>query len=188
VIQSSTVFQTEDDINFWNEVLDLLCGLAKSVQWIREECGLVLCDSIKTLSTLSFAHLFVQSCLFKLQDSGLLKSPEGVAVWLTVQKSIPTFKGFPNDVWIENNPIDPRNRRELSKAMREQNVPDIDDPQGLESPGFWQQSIHFSWALVLQQGMSEDPEVRLGYDKFRDLWIGLVDGESIRNLGVDLFG
>jgi DNA polymerase phi len=177
------VFQTADDINLWNEVLDLLCGLSKSVQWIREECGLVLCDSIKALSTLSLGSSFLQSCLFKLHDSGLLKSPEGVAVWLTVQKSTPTFNGFPKDVWIENHPNDPRNRRELSKAMREQYEADVDETQGLERSGFWQQSIHFSWALVLQQGMSEGSEVRQSYDKFRDLWIGLVDGESTRKLG-----
>jgi DNA polymerase phi len=166
------VFQTDGDISLWNDILDLLCHLAKSVPWIREECGLVLCDTIKTLAALPFCPLFIQSCLDKLQTLGLLRSPEGVAIWLTVQKDIPTFTNFPKDVWIGDSPIDPRNRRDLSNAMREHYEASPESTKDLDNSGFWQQSVHFTWTIVLQQGMNENP------DEFRDLWMGLVDGES----------
>ena len=139
---------------------------------------MVLCDCVDDLSKRSFGSLFVEACANKLQRSNLIKSPEGVALWLTIQVKFPTFEKFPPDTWAHNDPLHPQNRVELSKAMREQY--EARDGEGQESlkGGFWQQSVHFSWILLLQTSIAASSEDGSRYKQFDDVWRNLVDGVS----------
>jgi DNA polymerase phi len=156
-------------------VLDLISNLATSVPWLREECGMVLCDGVGDLTNLPLGSFFVQACVNKLQYHKLIKSPEGVAVWLTIQTKFPNFKDFPHDVWANDDPLHPQNRSDLNRTMREQYESKDGDGQESLKSGFWQQSVHFSWILLLQTSITMSAKED-GYEKFDGIWRSLVDG------------
>lgn len=159
-------------------MLDLISNLAKSLPWLREECGMVLCDSVGDLSKLPFGSFFVEACADNLKRSNLIKSPEGIALWLTIQAKFPNFEKFPHNIWAYDDPLHPQNIIELSKAMREQYEPKDGDGQENLKAGFWQQSVHFSWVLLLQTSITSSSEEINQYKQFDDVWKSLVDGMS----------
>jgi DNA polymerase phi len=163
-------------------VLDLVCVLANNVPWLRQECGLLLCDAVKGLSAeIINSTRFLEPVLDKLAVHKLVRTPEGVAVWLTVRSSFPEFDEYPMKVWKNNNPLHPLERASLAKVMRENYVQDEgeDKNANAKNTGSWQQSLHFAWIVVFDKAIEyaekEDPSGEPNEDTFKDIWIELAD-------------
>lgn len=143
---------------------------------------MVLCDSINELSKSDHANLFARTCLEQLESHGLTRSPEGVAVWLAIQSKLPLFNAFPSNGWLRNDPLHRDNSAELNRAMREQFYnTEVEKKDSIKS-GFWQQSVHFAWHMVLQTSMDRSRNLQDGCVSFGDLWRSLVDGRSLTAL------
>jgi DNA polymerase phi len=173
IFQSDICVQNEDDLTTWSEIVELVVLLSKSIPWIREEAGVVLCDAIKRLSQSSFAPSFVSTCFQIVQKSQLIDSPEGVAIWLTVQSQVPTFKDYPKEIWAHHNPLHRDNASKLNRIMREQ-YREQDAPKG-DTPktGFWQQSVSFTWSVVIEAAIEADKTL----ETFEFTWKNIIDGD-----------
>ncbi|KAF2670802.1 hypothetical protein BT63DRAFT_385205 [Microthyrium microscopicum] len=183
MIESSILRQAKS-MELLDQVLEIVFNLAKSVSWIREECGMVIVEAIKTASQEKDSAKFIQICVEKLASGAILKTPEGVAIWLTAQttKGNSTLK-FPASAWIHDDPLHADNRSQLLKAMRDQidTKQPVDSENGKAKSGHWQQSVNFSWEVVLARAIEvSDPEdtdspKEAEANKFRSIWTGLVD-------------
>lgn len=174
ILQSDVCLQKEGDLEAWSDNIELVAILAKSTPWIREETGIVFCDAIKKLPQVSFAPSYVKSCFNILQQYQLIDSPEGVAIWLTVQLQIPSFKDYPKGIWAHHDPLHKENMSKLNQTMREQyREQDIAKADSLKA-GFWQQSVSFSWSVVLEAAIAADA----GLKTFDLTWRNIVDGST----------
>jgi DNA polymerase phi len=172
IFQSDICLQSEDGLETWSENVELVALLSKSIPWIREEAGVVLCDAIKKLSPVSFAPLFATACFKIIQQAQLIDSPEGVAIWLTVQSQVPVFKDYPKGIWAHHNPLHRENVARLNKIMREQyREQDAPKGDGLKA-GFWQQSVSFTWSVVLEAAIETDKTL----ETFDFTWRNIIDG------------
>jgi DNA polymerase phi len=161
--------------------------LANDVPWLREECGLLLCDAVKGLSTEIMDSIrFIGPILDKLTAQKLVRTPEGVAVWLTVRSRFPEFNEYPKKVWKDNNPLHSLERTSLAKVMRENYVQDQgeDKNANAKKTGSWQQSLHFAWIVVFDKAIEyaekENPSVEPDEKFFKEIWIEITDSACSR--------
>ena len=85
-----------------------------------------------------------------LAEHQLVRSPEGVAVWLQVEQLFPKCK-LPTDVWGHMHPLARKDITILAKVMNDARPqrPDNAD-RGPQGSAGWSPSLHFAWDIVLQ--------------------------------------
>jgi DNA polymerase phi len=171
---------------YWPNILDEIFKLAREIPWLREECGMMMCEFVNNsipLETENFA--FVKEILVKLESHKLSKTPEGVALWLSVQSRFPDVE-TPDDVWKKGDPLCTKERSRLSETMRqsveqEPVVQDEDRTKGKKQnkkepkvkTGTWQHKPNFAWDVVLQEAIKQKPKA----SRFKQFWIEIIDSE-----------
>jgi DNA polymerase phi len=144
--------------------------LAMKTPWIREEVGMMLGSAANKLDPTLTEH--VAALLNDLNAKNLLKTPEGVAIWLSAQSKFPDFKGLPTGVWLENNPLHLSNGRDLRNAMldvhHDANV--RNGKQDRVKGSVWKQTVHFAWPTVFDFARKHEDR-----ENFKRLWHELVD-------------
>ncbi|KAF2421861.1 hypothetical protein EJ08DRAFT_490206 [Tothia fuscella] len=186
LLQSAALLQTESaKSDYWPGVLDEIYKLAGDVPWLREECGMMMCEFIKnSISPHTVNQVFAKEILIKLESHKLSKTPEGVAIWLSVQSRFPEMD-LPDGVWRKADPLCSKERSNLSEAMRqsvEQEPVVIEEkkgPKGKKSRknepkvknGTWQHKPNFAWDVVLLEAIKQKPKA----SKFKQFWIELID-------------
>ena len=156
--------------------------LARDVPWIRQECGMMLCDFIQNLEpSEQGAVTYADAILEELVASGLAKTPEGVAIWLTV-RSKDLKVSFPAHTWHRNDPLCSKERQTLAAALKEKSQGSDSDanPTHLVKSGTWQANVNFAWltvldALLLRCSGDDDAPDSADVDRFRKSWIEIVD-------------
>jgi DNA polymerase phi len=187
VIESGATFT---DKNVWTNALSDVMDLAVKTPWLREECGVVLIDAIRAAAPREDSSELANVCLQMLVDKKLSRTPEGVAIWITVQTTCPKFSNFPAKGWEHDEPLHEDNRRSLFKTMREQFNQKHDDDEKDDDPnkikgGFWQQSVHTAWEVVLARaielsGVNSNAATEIPKkNSFVQLWNNLVDGKFL---------
>ena len=128
-------------------LIGLICTVATKKPWLRQQCGLVLYKSITKRNT-SAAGLILEI----LHEHKLIRSPEGVAIWLAVQQEVPDAK-FPKDVWKHDNPLHKKETVLLAKVMRDATPKNDEEVEPKQSQGsaIWQARLHFAWIPVLRK-------------------------------------
>lgn len=127
------------------------------------------------------AAVYADAILEELVANGLAKTPEGVAIWLAV-RSKGLKASFPTNIWHENDPLCPKERRALAGALREKSHGSDSDtnPTHLFKPGSWQANVNFAWHKVLEalllrcHGADDDPG-SADVDYFAKSWIEIID-------------
>jgi DNA polymerase phi len=137
---------SDDDIKL---VFDAIADLAAHKQWLRTECAAGLCNYLESddlAGTISEeAKILLDSWLQK----GLLKSPEGVALFLLCKKRFPTVK-LPKNCWHNNDPFSPQERPVLTKILLQNSIDEDDGSKnGVKASGARQSSPNFAWTVVL---------------------------------------
>jgi DNA polymerase phi len=161
-----------NDFESWTKVLDIITVQAKTTAWLKEENGMTIYTTVKRTD---LSSELLQSCFKHLQDKHLIKSPEGVAIWLRVQESYPEFKSYPAGIWAHNDPLHHDNLAELSSAMRElsPSKTTVNGDHGQAKQGVWKQQLHFAWGVLfhyaIKRCVDSDGDKKSIKD-FRKLW------------------
>ena len=128
--------------------------------------------------------IYVETAVELLCSNDLARSPEGVAIWLTVKDLFPAAK-LPSGVWQYDDPLHVKEKRTLSKVMKEAWVsdPSVEGLGNTRVPGVWNSKLHFAWDAILvrlysqgdnKAGKSAKPESTRA--SFIDFWTEVVDG------------
>lgn len=143
-VGSSAVVSSQEWQDFVAAVMALMC----EKQWLRRECGAMLYEYLVGVGKALPADR-LQTIVDALNANSLWKTPEGVAIWLTLTKSATKVK-LPKGVWQHNDPLAANERTVLTKVIQE--IP-IDDEQqgGKAGSGSRQTAPSFAWPVILSE-------------------------------------
>ncbi|KAH7058790.1 DNA polymerase phi-domain-containing protein [Macrophomina phaseolina] len=174
IIQSSILVQPNAPEECWANVLEQLFKLAREKPWLREECGMILCEAVKAIAQEKGQQRLVKQIVDGLCSDGLAKTPEGVSVWITVQREIPDME-LPQGVWHKEDPLSTKDRQTLANVMKENFTKTSDgaNETGKKVKGSSQTTtLSFSWDVVISaffQRHGDDPS------RFANFWADIVD-------------
>ncbi|ETN46571.1 uncharacterized protein HMPREF1541_00756 [Cyphellophora europaea CBS 101466] len=156
VIKSKILFADQDQTQ-WKRLLELVCQVAMKKPWLRQECGYVLCQ----LTDDDSEHLipFVEEIINTLNAHKLIRTPEGVAVWLMAKRSYPKAK-LSKHVWKHSHPLAKRDVQGLAEVMKNARSQQPDAEFGAQGSTSWNSSLHFAWKVVLNHFYEQFEEQR----------------------------
>ena len=174
----SRVLISSDSIEQWERVIGLVYELAMKKAWLREECGWVLREALLLLKPCANVFKHAQIVIDKLSASGLAKTPEGLALWVTAQFIYPDIQ-LPKHVWHHEDPLHRRERSNLARTLKEIYHRDgiKDTTKQTAEKGMWSSRIHFAWDVVFE-ALLDSSQNALKRLKFPDLWTEAVDGKQ----------
>lgn len=177
IMQSSIVIEPELSLECWNTLLDHVYGMARDIPWLREECGMVLVEAVRSLKAQTKYQKCVEEIIGRLSAFKLVSTPEGVAVWLTVQEHYE--KVLPDGVWHDKDPLSKKERTRLAKLLKENFQGDAEKgADDITKTAGANPNPSFAWDLVLAELLRRDERSKKdGKDKleFPQFWIDAVD-------------
>lgn len=181
IIKSSILFKPNVPNSEWTKLLDLIFDLSKKKPWIREECGWVVYRCVYDLAAHKADSKFVVAALERLSSFDLVRTPEGVAVWLAAKDLFPNAN-FPSKVWKHDDPLDAKERSQLAKVMKESSAADPENETQENKPnssGVWNSKLHFVWGAVLTR-VDASPKSKKGSSSrlsFVEFWTEVIDSK-----------
>lgn len=148
VLQSDILADaTEDNAKY---VFGAIAELAAHKDWLRSECGALLLEFLKTSEGSRMKDASVRILIDSWAAKNLIKTPEGVALWLTIKTTFPAVK-LPKGHWHHNNPLSAQDRPLLTKALLKTEVDADDQFNGptKKKSGTRQTMPHLAWAVIL---------------------------------------
>ncbi|KAJ4303541.1 ubiquitin C-terminal hydrolase Ubp14 [Kalmusia sp. IMI 367209] len=183
ILQSSILVEPELAMSSWNELLDLIYAMARDIPWLREECALILVQTIETLTTEAKLEPFVRALSERLVSYKLANTPEGIAIWLALQTKHEA--ALPANVWHDNDPLSTKNRPKLSKVLKGdiQNAPDSGTSDAIKSAAA-NANPQFAWTVILSKVLQIDNEAKVpqadaNKSQFGQLWLNIVDAQLL---------
>lgn len=180
-MQSSIVVEPELSLDCWNRLLDQVYRMARDIPWLREECGMVLVEAVRSLKGQSQYQKCAEEVLERLDAFKLGSTPEGVAVWLTVQASYPD--SLPESVWYNKDPLAKKERSRLAKILKEDfNKGESEDGKDeATKTGTTNPNPSFTWDLVFSEILRRDEHNKVDSKKteFSQFWMDTVDSECM---------
>lgn len=174
-MKSSILFSSEQRakqwaVGSWERLVEIVCGLATKKPWLREQCGWLFCGCMRFLSADFNRHLIQALARHKL-----LRTPEGVAVWLNQDNA--NMKTLRLDgLWKHGSPLARKGVSTLADIMKDAKPQQADSDRDEDSQGkaMWSPQLHFAWGLVLHVLYEEASDDRVS---FKDFWLRVVDRE-----------
>lgn len=189
LVQSSILTnpQVVSSSKCWVKVIDELLTISRDTPWLREECGLILCDSVEILRSDTHQEYAVK-LIERLIDCGFAKTAEGVAVWLAIGSKF-SESILPDNVWHDKDPLTTKERKALANALAESYTPseEATDQKQIKT-GFSQNSLNFAWDRVIAEIVRRQPQATAFDSKsggsldFAKFWRDVVDGKVIAQL------
>jgi DNA polymerase phi len=183
VLQSSIAIAPEPAMECWNKLLDHIYGMARDVPWLREECGMVLVEAAKSLQGAQHYQECAKEMISRLSAFKLISTPEGVAIWLTVQTNYEQV--LPEGIWHKKDPLSKKERTRLAKILKEnyQGTQQDGDSDMLKTAAA-SPNPTFAWNLVLSEILHRDERVRSSNKdsakaEFPQFWIDIVDSKYV---------
>lgn len=133
--------------------------LAKRKNWLREECGWILYQAIRSLQADKQDPKYSQLIIDKLHSNGLTRTPEGVAVWVAVREVKGHVK-LPKGIWQNENPLHPKEKASLATILREASKNHADQSEAdskASQKGSWTSKLHFSWEIIMKHILDPHP-------------------------------
>ncbi|KAK4497760.1 hypothetical protein PRZ48_010413 [Zasmidium cellare] len=163
VLQSGVLANASDDDARY--LFDAITELASQKEWLRGECGAMLYEFLKTKEGSQLKDETVRNLINSWLDKGLLKSPEGVVLWLTIKKAFSNVK-LPKGQWQHNDPLSSQERPTLGKILQKNAVEAGDEANGTKKKqsGARQIRPNFAWEIILGHLYKE------GENKFSQFW------------------
>lgn len=162
--------------------MESIFALAKKKSWLREECGWIIYEATQLLDSQTAAPIYAQLVIDHLHSNGLAKTPEGVAIWLSIQSAFPRVK-LPKGIWHGDNPLHANEARGLAKVLKEVSHSKESESggEGSNERGMWYSNLHFVWDVVLADLIQKKSSLANGQSKtskqltFVDFWTEVVD-------------
>ena len=169
IIKSGILFTTQDRTQ-WTRLLESICSVAQKKPWLRQECGWVLYQFAASEPT-STKQPFVEEIIKVLNSRKLIRTPEGVGIWLAARTSYPKVDLSKND-WKSKHPLARNNIDSLGEIMKNARSQDVENGHDAQGAATWSASLHFSWTVVLSTLYHE--EIKDGVS-FQEFWQSVVD-------------
>ena len=193
-IIKSNILIKQQDLPQWKRLLDLICGIANKKPWLKQECGWILYGCIKAFASSRdpVPDDFALSVIGNLTAHKLIRTPEGLAIWLEVSQAFPDAK-LPKDVWKHRDPLSKKDVTLLADVLKDAKTRSNSDEDEHKSQGraIWSAQLHFAWDVVLARlyelaNHSHNGEVNHKTNKkdhkvidLADFWTKAVEGELI---------
>ncbi|KAK6366867.1 DNA-directed DNA polymerase [Exophiala oligosperma] len=157
VLRSDILFAKPEPLQ-WRRVLELICDLAIQKPWLRQQCGWVLVDRLNSVATKAATKAatktleeFAINAVEVLDAKKIVRSPEGLALWLTITTHFPRAKLL-NSVWKYGDPLAMKNAKLLADVLKDaRTLPQDDSDIEAQGSARWSQQLHFAWDVVLSQ-------------------------------------
>lgn len=148
ILKSGIIFKDSDHAS-WKRLLEVICSLAVKKNWLRQECGWVLYNFIFSSASDLLTEQHVLEILEALSERKLIRTPEGVAVWLVAVDKFPRAN-IPRQYWRHGDPLSHKDVVSLAEILKDThqqsgNVKDDFESQGAAS---WSGRPHFAWDVV----------------------------------------
>lgn len=179
IMQSSILIEPQISLESWNKLLDQVYKMARDIPWLREECGMVLVEAVRSLKGQSQYQKCVEELLERLNSFQLILTPEGVAVWLTVKESYP--EALSEGVWHTKDPLSKKERSRLAKILKEDFNKTESEAGKKETTktGTTNPNPSFTWDLAFAEMLRRDEAAKedaQNKPEFPQFWIDTVDG------------
>ncbi len=187
IVKSCILFKPKPSLELWRSLLQLICDLALKKQWLRQECGWLFFTSISCFRSSNLGPEFAIAIVESLRANNLVRTPEGVAVWLEVRSCYPDAV-LPKTVWKHRDPLcrdEAASIAEVMKDARAKQQPDSGEAAGAQGAGTWSQQLHFSWDMVLRElclPAVRDVKVSSKRMTFAKFWADVVDSEYLSSV------
>ena len=124
-----------------------------------------------------------------LSTNQLIRTPEGVAIWLEVQALFPDAIGHADlpeksHSWKHGDPLHRKDSISLADIMKDAKPKQTssDGPSESQGTGMWSSQLHFAWGVVFGELYKEFDQPKDGKKKgrrieFKTFWLQVVDGE-----------
>ncbi|KAF2876802.1 hypothetical protein BDV95DRAFT_625943 [Massariosphaeria phaeospora] len=181
IMQSTILVEPQLSLKCWNQLLDRVCGMARDIPWLREECGLVLVEALKSLQSRHELEECAKGLIQLVTSSQLAYTPEGVAIWLTVRADYEDI--LPENVWHQNDPLSKKERVRLAKILREdfRDASEQSKDEHVKSAGA-SPNPTFAWRLVLSEMLQRDQKSNdSARHEFSQFWLDTVDSNLFAN-------
>ncbi|KAF1979838.1 hypothetical protein BU23DRAFT_523395 [Bimuria novae-zelandiae CBS 107.79] len=179
IMQSSVLVEPEVALDSWNKLLDLIYSMARDTSWLREECALVLVQTVETLPSEAKLEPCLRALGTRLVTFNLADTPEGIVIWLALQARHDF--ALPDNVWHDKDPLSKKNRPKLVKVLKGdvQNSFKSAESDATKSAATNANS-QFAWNAVLSKVLQMDSESKTtptdaSKSQFGQLWLGIVD-------------
>ena len=141
----------------------------------------MLVQTIEMLPAEAKVEPCVQAMSQRLVSYKLADTPEGVAVWLSLQSCHEST--LPANVWHDNDPLSMKNRPKLIKVLKG-DVQSSGKEEGSDATKAATASVNpqFAWSVILSKVLQVDSESKAARtdaskSQFGQLWLGVVDGK-----------
>ncbi|KAJ5701853.1 hypothetical protein N7488_009401 [Penicillium malachiteum] len=176
IIKSAVLFEPHTVYEQWPKVLGLVFEIAQKKPWLREECGWIIYRLVYDLSARNMDAKYLEAALEGLCSHDLARSPEGVAVWLAAKDMFPAAN-FPSKIWKHDDPLDPKERSNLAKIMKESSIEEDKGENKAKSSGTWNSKLHFAWDAIISRTSetTKSKESKPSRLSFGEFWTEVVD-------------
>ncbi|KEF58028.1 uncharacterized protein A1O9_05951 [Exophiala aquamarina CBS 119918] len=181
VLKSGILFKTPQPVQ-WKRVLDLICAVALKKPWLRQTCGRALYNCILSNDSKLVTETFVIDTISAFDTYRLIRTPEGVAVWIAATRAFPQAQ-LPKSLWYDEDPLGSKGMNSLAVILVDARTHSDGSDEAFEAQGSaaWSANLHFAWDVVLSdlyqaRPTSEQnghrPVKRVGFETF---WLTVVD-------------
>ena len=144
VLQSDIALHQDFPDQDWEKIVQLIFDLATEKPWLRRECGSMLFEYIDSHGS-KLQSSQIQSVLEIASERSMLKTPEGVGLWLLIQGKF-LEANLPKGTWHHNSPLSSKERPVLSKLLLEDAT---GDDFSIKKAGARQSNPSIAWKVIL---------------------------------------
>ena len=147
---------------------------------------MVLIGAVESLKGQTKYQKCAEEIMERLRVFKLVSTPEGVAIWLTVQTSYEQV--LPEGIWYEKDPLSKKERIRLAKILKENFHNDSEKGIGEATKAAGANpNPSFTWDLVLSKLLRRDEQKRSeGKEKleFPQFWVDAVDSKVTASMSI----
>jgi DNA polymerase phi len=150
VLKSGLLFEN-DDGHDTGRLVDLLGALALKKPWLRQECGWILYSCIADRDN-RLPQRFAENVLERLVSLKLIRTPEGVAIWLAATARFQNAR-LPASAWKYGNPLSRKGVSVLAEILKDarSHADGQDSELSAQGSARWNARLHFVWDVVLTE-------------------------------------
>ncbi|KAK1817132.1 DNA-directed DNA polymerase [Friedmanniomyces endolithicus] len=165
ILQSNVVLREDVPDVDWQLYVKAVMDLACHKDWLRTECSAMLYEYLDSGEGTKLTLTRVQGLVDALRHATLLKTAEGVALWLAISERWP--EALPKGVWAKKSPMSADEQTSLKKVLLGRPEEEEEEEEGTHvkpsQSGTRQSYPSFVWKAVLswlyQRNVSHDFEL-----------------------------
>ncbi|KAK0291633.1 DNA-directed DNA polymerase [Friedmanniomyces endolithicus] len=163
ILQSNIALREDVPDVDWELYVKAIMDLACHKDWLRTECSAMLYEYLDSGEGTKLTLTRVQGLVDALRQAKLLKTAEGVALWLAISERWP--EALPNGVWAKKSPMSVDEQNSLKKILLGRSEEEDEETTNVKpsQSGTRQSHPSFVWKALLnwlyQRNVSHDFEL-----------------------------